>query len=257
MATLCAGTDRGVTKWPNEEGTVSRVDGCPNGYAAVREKFNEAEPDTAGQAGHSRLRSLILKFRRDFRGLPGPLIVAAAVFLLVAGIGAALSYMSGPPGATGEGDTISLLLSPSQPNEEMLQRLADYAGSPATGDPESVKTANNLLPDVNTMIERLADRLKTSPEDIEGWRMLGWSYFQTGRYQHAATAYARAVELDPSSAEFKLAYEEAKAKAAENDNIETASPLPTEGAGKGEVDKVATSEAMPAKERDAVVRSMV
>jgi Tetratricopeptide repeat len=232
--------------------TVTRM-----GMTAMRGKFNEAEPVAARQAGHSPPQLLILKFRRDFRGLPGPLIVAAAVFLLVAGIGAALSYMSGPPGATGEGDTISLLLSPSQPNEEMLQRLADYAGSPATGDPESVRAANNLLPDVNTMIERLADRLNTSPEDIEGWRMLGWSYFQTGRYQQAATAYARAVELDPSSAEFKLAYEEAKAKAAENDNIETASPLPTEGAGKGEVDKVATSEAMPAKERDAAVRSMV
>jgi cytochrome c-type biogenesis protein CcmH len=110
------------------------------------------------------------------------------------------------------------------------------------------------------MIERLADRLKTSPKDIEGWRMLGWSYFQTGRYRQAATAYARAVELDPSSAEFKRAYEDAKAKAAETGNIETASPLPTETAGKGEeprVDKDATSEAMPPNEREAAIRSMV
>ena len=142
----------------------------------------------------------------------------------------------------------------------MLQRLADYAGSTATGDPASVAAANKLLPDVNTMIERLAARLKTSPEDIEGWRMLGWSYFQTGRYQQAATAYARAVELEPSSAEFKLAYDEAKAKASENDNSETALSLQTEAAGKGDgrsVDKVATSEAMPANERDAAIRSMV
>jgi cytochrome c-type biogenesis protein CcmH len=117
-----------------------------------------------------------------------------------------------------------------------------------------------MLPDVNTMIDRLADRLKTSPNDIEGWRMLGWSYFQTGRYQQAATAYARAVELDPSSAEFKRAYEDAKAKAAETGNIETASSSPTEAAGKGEeprVDKDATSEAMPPNEREAAIRSMV
>lgn len=160
--------------------------------------------------------------------------------------------MRDPPQATGAGDTISLLLSRSESNEEMLQRLADYAGSTATGDPASVAAANKLLPDVNTMIERLAARLKTSPEDIEGWRMLGWSYFQTGRYQQAATAYARAVELEPSSAEFKLAYDEAKAKAAESDYIETASSLQTET-----VDKVATSEAMPANERDAAIRSMV
>src|SRR5262245_16958093 len=134
----------------------------------MRGKFNEAEPVAARQAGHSPPQSLILKFGRDLCGLPGPLMVAAAVFLLVAGIGAALSYIRDPPDATGPGDTISVLLSHSQSPDEMLQRLADYAGSPATGDPESVRAANNLLPDVKTMIERLADRLKTSPEDKIG-----------------------------------------------------------------------------------------
>jgi cytochrome c-type biogenesis protein CcmH/NrfG len=189
----------------------------------------------------------------------GAWIVAAAIFLLVAGIGAALSYMSDAPEASREGDTLSLLLSRSESNDEMLQRLTDYAGSPETGDHASVAPADKMLPDVNTMIERLADRLKTSPNDIEGWRMLGWSYFQTGRYQQAATAYAKAVELDPSSAEFKRAYEDAKAKAAET-NIETASSLPTGAAGKGEdlrVDTIATSEATPPNEREAAIRSMV
>jgi cytochrome c-type biogenesis protein CcmH/NrfG len=145
-------------------------------------------------------------------------IVAAAIFLLVAGVGGALSYMRDAPEANREGDTLSLLLSHPESNDKML-------------------------PDVNTMIDRLADRLKTSPKDIEGWRMLGWSYFQTGRYQQAATAYARVVELDPSSAEFKRAYEDAKAKAAE-------------GVGP-RVDTIAASEAMPANERETAIRSMV
>jgi cytochrome c-type biogenesis protein CcmH len=184
-------------------------------------------------------------------------IVAAAIFLLVAGIGASTSYMSGPPETPGEGDTISVLLSRSQSNDETLARLGDYARSTETEGPASTAAADKMLPDVDTMIERLADRLKTSPEDIEGWRMLGWSYFQTGHYQQAATAYARAVELDPSSAEFKRAYEDAKAKAAESDKIETASPLPAEASSKGDVDKVATSEAMPTNDREAAIRSMV
>jgi cytochrome c-type biogenesis protein CcmH len=186
--------------------------------------------------------------------------MAAAIFLLVAGIGAAVSYMRVAPDTSRAGDTLSLLLSRSESNDEMLQRLADYAGSPKTDDKASVAPTDKMLPDVNTMIERLADRLKTSPKDLEGWRMLGWSYFQTGRYQQAAAAYERAVELDPSSAEFKLAYEDAKAKAAETSNIETASSSPTEAAGTGNgpsVDKVATSAAMPANERDAAIRSMV
>ena len=143
----------------------------------------------------------------------------------------------------------------------MLARLMDYTRSIGTEEPASTAEAGELLPDANTMIERLAARLETTPDDIEGWRMLGWSYFHTARYQQAATAYARAVELDPSSAELKRSYEEAKAKASESDNSETASSLQTEAVGKGgdgpSVEKITQSEAMPPPEHDAVVRSMV
>jgi cytochrome c-type biogenesis protein CcmH len=121
--------------------------------------------------------------------------------------------------------------------------------------------AGKLLPDVNAMIERLATRLETTPEDIEGWRMLGWSYFNTSRYEEAATAYARAVELDPGSAELKLSYEEAKAKASESDNLEIASSLQTEAVGTGgdglTVEKIAKSETMFPRKRDDAIQSMV
>ncbi len=142
----------------------------------------------------------------------------------------------------------------------MLARLADYARSIGAEEPASMAAAGKLLPDVNTMIERLAARLETTPEDVEGWRTLGWSYFHTARYEQAATAYARAVELDPSSAELKLSYEEAKAKASESGNL-TASSLQTEAVGKGgdgqSVEKITKSEAMPPHEHDAAIRSMV
>ena len=85
----------------------------------------------------------------------------------------------------------------------MLARLKDYTRSIGAEEPASMPAAGKLLPDVNTMIERLAARLETTPDDIKGWRTLGWSYFHTGRYEQAATAYARAVELDPNSAELK------------------------------------------------------
>ena len=217
----------------------------PTGYAAMQGKLNEAEAVAARPALLSRLR----------------LIVAAAAFLLVAGIGAVTSYVVDPPEATGSGDTTSFSLSRSGSDGEMLARLTDYARSIGTEEPASMAAAGKLLPDVNTMIERLAARLETTPEDIEGWRTLGWSYFHTARYEQAATAYARAVELDPSSAELKLSYEEAKAKASESDNLETASSLQTEAFGKGgdglSVEKITKSEAMPPRERDAAIRSMV
>jgi cytochrome c-type biogenesis protein CcmH len=182
------------------------------------------------------------------------------IFLLVAGIGAATSYMGKPPETTGAEDTSSFSLSGSRSDGEMFARLEDYTRS-IGAEPASMAATRKLLPDVNTMIERLAARLETRPEDIEGWRMLGWSYFHTGHYEQAATAYARAVELDPSSAELKLSYEAAKAKASESDNLETASSLQTEAASNGgdgpSVEKITKSEAMPPRERDAAIRSMV
>jgi cytochrome c-type biogenesis protein CcmH len=111
------------------------------------------------------------------------------------------------------------------------------------------------------MIERLAARLETTPEDVKGWRMLGWSYFHTARYKQAAAAYARAVELDPSSAELKRSYEEAKAKASESGKSETAASPQTEAVGKSgdglRAERDSKAEAMRPRELDAVIRSMV
>ena len=187
------------------------------------------------------------------------LFAAAAVFLLVTGIGTAIPYVGNAPEAARAGETISF----SGPDGEMLTRLTDYARSIGTEQPSSTTAAGEPLPDVNAMIERLAARLKTTPQDVEGWRMLGWSYFHTTRYEQAATAFGRALELDPGSAELKLSYEEAKAKAkaAESGNSKTAASLQTGAVDKSgdglSAEKVATPEAMPALERDAAIRSMV
>ncbi len=67
---------------------------------------------------------------------------------------------------------------------------------------------------VDAMIAELAQRLEQSPGDAEGWRMLGWSYFNTGRYQEAATAYAKAAELKPSELSYRSAQAEAMVQAA-------------------------------------------
>ena len=261
LAIFCAGTDHSVTKSPNDEEIVSRDDPLPNwgcSHAGETQRSRSGRGETC-----SSLSAAVIEL--GVRPRPWwsrrTLILAAAAFLLVAGIGAVTSYVGDSPEATGSGDTISFSLSRSGSNGEMLARLTDYTRSIGTEEPASMAAAGKPLPDVNTMIERLAARLETTPEDIEGWRMLGWSYFHTARYEQAATAYARAVELDPSSAELKLSYEEAKAKASESDNLETASSLQTEAVGKGgdgpSVEKITKSEAMPPREHDAAIRSMV
>jgi cytochrome c-type biogenesis protein CcmH len=206
--------------------------------------------DAARLALVSRLRSSRRGFGQDRRAAAGTWIAAAAAFLLVAGIGAAMSYLRDPPEAA------SSSLSRSGLNGDLLARLKDYARSNGVEEPVAAPAAGKPLPDVNTMIERLAARLETTPRDVKGWRMLGWSYFNTGRYEQAATAYARAVKLDPNSAEIKLSYEEAKAKASE-----TAASLQTEAIGNGSdglhVAKNTKSEAMPPTGQDAAIRAMV
>jgi cytochrome c-type biogenesis protein CcmH len=195
--------------------------------------------DGARRALLSPLRTPSWGASLNLRGTAGTLAIAAAVFLIVAGIGAAISYLQRPHEADGPRDAISSL-SRSGLDGETLARLENYARSAGTEGPASEAAADRLLPDVNTMIDRLAARLETAPEDIKGWRMLGWSYFHTERYEQAAAAYANAVKLDPSSAELRLSYEEATAKAS-----------------KPSVDRIGKSEATPPPESDAAIRSMV
>jgi cytochrome c-type biogenesis protein CcmH len=69
-------------------------------------------------------------------------------------------------------------------------------------------------PTIDAMITGLVDRLKKSPNDPEGWRILGWCYFKTERFAEAASAYAKAVELRPGVASMRTSWGEALVKAA-------------------------------------------
>ncbi len=74
--------------------------------------------------------------------------------------------------------------------------------------------AQRALGSVDEMVERLVARLKRNPKDAAGWRMLGWSYFNTERFDAAAAAYAKAIELSPEEADMRSAYGEALVRAA-------------------------------------------
>lgn len=65
------------------------------------------------------------------------------------------------------------------------------------------------LDDVDTMISRLETRLKQNPNDGEGFRMLGWSFQNTGKPAEAVLAYANAVKLLPKRADVQAGYGEA------------------------------------------------
>ena len=59
---------------------------------------------------------------------------------------------------------------------------------------------------INAMVEGLAQKLKSKPDDVEGWAMLGRSYVQLRRYGDARAAYARAVALLPDNAQLLADY---------------------------------------------------
>ena len=204
-------------------------------------ELTDAEADAARLALLSPLPSSPWGFSKSILGRPKLLFVASAVFLLVSSIGAAVSYDRSVPEVIRPAETISF----SGPDGEMLAGLTDYARSIGTEQPPSTTATGELLPDVNAMTERLAARLEAAPQDIEGWRMLGWSYFHMARYEQAAMAFGRALELDPGSAELKFSYEEARAKASESGSLEIASSSQT------------GAEAMPNLSVTAAIRSMV
>jgi cytochrome c-type biogenesis protein CcmH len=54
---------------------------------------------------------------------------------------------------------------------------------------------------LDAMVERLATRLRDSPGDVEGWKLLGRSYSALGRFPESAEAYGKAAALDPRDAQ--------------------------------------------------------
>lgn len=81
---------------------------------------------------------------------------------------------------------------------------------------EHPEQAQSLM--IQSMVQRLERRLKDSPDDAEGWAMLGRSYFVMQRYVDAASAYQRANRLNNGqSAETLVGEGEALAMAHDRD----------------------------------------
>lgn len=76
-----------------------------------------------------------------------------------------------------------------------------YLGSPAitlSSPPPSAPAMTQA--DIRNMVESLETHLADSPEDLEGWLMLGRSYRYFGRYADAADAFSKAapiIQTDP------------------------------------------------------------
>jgi cytochrome c-type biogenesis protein CcmH len=116
--------------------------------------------------------------------------------------------------------------------------------------PSSVNPSQ--LPDVNTMIGKLVARLEKQPDDVKGWKMLGWSYLNTGMPKEAAKAYETALKLDPDDIEVKKALD--RANSPETGSTASFAPGPAlQGAGTSD----AASNVSQAPANNGMVRGMV
>lgn len=94
---------------------------------------------------------------------------------------------------------------PTEPQGD-LPRIA--ASEPPTAqDPREAEVAQ--------MVAQLEARMEQTPDDPEGWRMLGWTRFQMGQFPAAVAAYSRAEALAPDNGDTQAALGEAMVMAAE------------------------------------------
>lgn len=67
--------------------------------------------------------------------------------------------------------------------------------------PASVTAAVPTAPDIDAMVQRLANRLAARPDDVEGWRRLARAYETLERHDAAIDAYRRLLAQAPGDAD--------------------------------------------------------
>lgn len=107
--------------------------------------------------------------------------------------------------------TLYLLLG----SQDMITRLP--SGAVATTAPaQGHSGAPDGMPPLDVLVKQLETRMQQTPDDAEGWVMLGRTYFAMRDAAKAEVALARAYELLPTDTAVLLAY--AEAYAANHDN---------------------------------------
>ncbi len=97
-------------------------------------------------------------------------------------------------GRQGPSKSTAIVLALLLPAAALLGYLA--LGNPKALDPRNVQGEPPVSAEqINSMVEKLASRLKEHPEDEKGWIMLARSYKALGRLPEAAEAYGKGGKL--------------------------------------------------------------
>jgi cytochrome c-type biogenesis protein CcmH len=137
-------------------------------------------------------------------------IVTFGSILLYAVVGSPELPSASPAQARMEqplGARLTLTTPPSTAPAARLALTTPPSAEPAA--PQTTARPQTGLPSVEEMAQRLQAKLQRNPQDVEGWRMLGWAYFNIEHFADAANAYSKAIELRPDTAEYRSARGEA------------------------------------------------
>ncbi len=99
------------------------------------------------------------------------------------------------------------------------QRLTELAGELNL----AVAQDDEAVPDVGEMVERLAERLKAKPDDLQGWMMLARSYEVLGEPEKALDALRQAERVAPDNPDILI--QQARAIRTANGGGDTAESL--------------------------------
>lgn len=119
-----------------------------------------------------------------------------------------------PPATSRSSHVAAIVLAAVVPVAAVLLYL--QLGDPRALDPSArVATQQPQVTreDVERMVEQLAQRLQSEPNNVEGWTMLARSYALMDRHEEAARAFERLAALVPDNAQVLADYADALAMA--------------------------------------------
>ena len=141
---------------------------------------------TQVDAARLEIQRRMLKAAGD-AGAPGRTVARRPAFAAVLGTFVAL----------GAGGAYLTLGMPDLGDRPLAQRIAERRAVRIAEQDAAARRASDLV----GAVARLEARLAEDPENAEGWMLLGNSRMTLRRFEAAAAAYARVVELDEGGAE--------------------------------------------------------
>ena len=86
------------------------------------------------------------------------------------------------------------------------ERIANPAPVGAPPSASSAAPPERSQEQIEANVAKLAQRLQSNPNDLQGWTMLARSYSSMEKFSEAANAYAKATELNPNNADLLTEY---------------------------------------------------